>query len=254
MLGLPQSTEVNKFVAKQKFFDRADLSPAVRQAFTDDIEKIVWANKIAPKTMNVSAGGDIEELEVFHIKLRTDRFNEKILEAIDKAVPYYILFVLEYDGKFKLCLGYKEKAANNKTNIVRYFSGGWQRDTVLVLKGNTLNGIYEAFLSQLSDNLIDTASGRDVKAEVGKAVEIQKLEKQIEKLTKRMAAEKQFNRQCEIFDQIKDSKARLQSLKNNISPVIANEVKQSSENNAQDCRIANALRNDDKTRKGQDNG
>ena len=215
MLGLPQSTEVNKFVAKQKFFDRADLSPAVKQAFTNDVEKIVWANKIAPKTMNISANGDIEELEVFHIKLKTERFNEKVLETIDKAIPYYILFVLEYNGKFQLRLGYKEKSANGsgKTNIVRYFNGEWQRNPRIVLQGDTLNNIYENFLSQLSDNQIDTASEENIKTKVNKTVEIQKLENQIQKLTKKMTNEKQFNRQCEIRAQVKELEARLFLLK-----------------------------------------
>lgn len=215
MLGLPQSTEVNKFVAKQKFFDRADLSPAVKQAFTNDIEKIVWANKIAPKTMNISANGDIGELEVFHIKLKNGVFNEKILEAIDKAIPYYILFVLEYNGKFQLWLGYKEKSANgaNKTNIVRYFNSEWQRSPRIALQGNTLNNIYENLLSGLSDNLIDTVSEESIKTKVNRTVEFQKLEKQIEKLTKKMAAEKQFNRQCEIRAQVKELEARVLLLK-----------------------------------------
>lgn len=212
MLGLPQSTEVNKFVAKQKFFDRADLSPAVKQAFTNDIEKIVWANKIAPKTMNISAGGDIEELEIFHIKLKTGVFNEKVLEAIDKAIPYYILFVLEYNGKFQLWLGYKEKSAN-KTNIVRYFNSKWQREPNISLQGNTLDNIYENLLSRLSDNLIDTASEHDIKTKVNRTVELQKLDKQIEKLTKKMLAEKQFNRQCAIRAQIKKIETQIESLK-----------------------------------------
>lgn len=215
MLGLPPSTEVNKFVAKQKFFDRADLSPAVRQSFTSDIDKIVWANKIAPKTMNISASGGIEELEIFHIKLKTDRFNEKVLEAIDKAIPYYILFVLEYNGKFQLWLGYKEKNANgaNKTNIIRYFNSDWQREPQIFLQGNSLNSIYENFLSQLSNNLINPASEQDIKTKVNKTVEIQNLEKQIEKLTRKMLAEKQFNRQCEIRSQIKEIETHVKSLK-----------------------------------------
>lgn len=215
MLGLPQSTEVNKFVAKQKFFDRADLSPAVKQAFTNDVEKIVWANKIAPKTMNISADGDIEELEIFHIKLKNGVFNEKMLEAIDKAIPYYILFVLEYNGKFQLWLGYKEKSASgaNKTNIVRYFNSEWQREPDIAWQGNTLDNIYENLLSRLSDNLIDTASEQDIKTKVNRTVELQKLEKQIEKLTRKMLAEKQFNRQCELRTQIKNLESQIQSLK-----------------------------------------
>ena len=141
-----------------------------------------------------------------HIKLKTGKFNQKVLEAIDKAIPYYILFVLEYMGKFQLWLGYKEKTANgtNKASIVRYFNSEWAKEPRIVLQGNKLDSIYENFLSQLSDNLIDTASEQDIKEKVNKTVEIQKLENQIEKLTKKMLAEKQFNRQCDIHAQIKD--------------------------------------------------
>lgn len=68
-------------------------------------------------------------------------------------------------------------------------------------------------MSQLSDNLIDTASEQDIKDKVSKTVEIQKIENQIEKLTKKMVIEKQFNRQCEIRTQIKNLQKQLQSLK-----------------------------------------
>lgn len=211
MLGLPQSTEVNKFVAKQKFFDRADLSPAVRQAFTDDIEKIVWANKIAPKTMNVSAGGDIEELEIFHIRLKRRDFNPKILEAIDKTIPYTIVYVMEYGGLRQVWAAYKEKSANNKTAVVRYFHGGWTEDPVLPITGGRTDAIYAGILESLSATLSKTEE-TDLKTRVVKSVKIDDLKRQIDVLTKKMAAEKQFNRQCEIRTQIKKIKTQIQSL------------------------------------------
>ena len=215
MLNLPKETEVNKMVAKNKFYEKANISQTLKECFVNDIEKIVWANKLAPSTLNISGSDNIKELEVFHIKLKTGKFNQKVLEAIDKAIPYYILFVLEYMGKFQLWLGYKEKTANgtNKASIVRYFNSEWEKEPCIALRGNKLDSIYENFLSQLSDNLIDTASEQDIKDKVSKTVEIQKLEKQIEKLTKKMVAEKQFNRQCDIRAQIKDLEAQLQSLK-----------------------------------------
>lgn len=216
MLNLPKETEVNKMVAKNKFYEKANISSSLKESFVNDIEKIIWANKLAPTTLNISGSDNIKELEVFHIKLKTGKFNEKVLEAIDKAIPYYILFVLEYNNKFQLWLGYKEKTTNgnNKANIVRYFNSEWQREPSIVLQGNKLDSIYENFLSQLSDNLIDTASEQDIKEKVNKTVEIQKLENQIEKLTKKMLAEKQFNRQCDIRAQIKDLEAQLQEMKN----------------------------------------
>ena len=183
MLNLPKETEVNKMVAKNKFYEKANISTSLKESFVNDIEKIVWANKLAPSTLNISGSDNIKELEVFHIKLKTGKFNQKVLEAIDKAIPYYILFVLEYNGKYQLWLGYKEKTAGgaNKASIVRYFNSEWAKEPSIVLQGNKLDSIYENFLSQLSDNLIDTASEQDIKEKVNKTVEIQKLENQIEK-------------------------------------------------------------------------
>ena len=68
-------------------------------------------------------------------------------------------------------------------------------------------------MSQLSDELIDMASEEDISTKVNKTLEIQKLEQQIEKLTKKMLAEKQFNRQVAIRAQIKDLELQLQELK-----------------------------------------
>ena len=215
MLNFPKETEVNKVIAKQKFYDNANISPTLKECFVNDIEKIIWANKISPKTLNIGGSDNIKELEVFHIKLKTGSFNPKILEAIDKAIPYYILFVIEYNSKYQLWLGYKEKMANgvNKANIVRYFNSEWMKEPLIVLRGNKLDSIYENFLSQLSDELIDMASEEDISTKVNKTLEIQKLEQQIEKLTKKMLAEKQFNRQVAIRAQIKDIELQLQELK-----------------------------------------
>ena len=215
MLNLPKETEVGKMVAKNKFYEKANISQTLKECFVNDIEKIVWANKLAPSTLNISGSDNIKELEVFHIKLKTGKFNQKVLEAIDKAIPYYILFVLEYMGKFQLWLGYKEKTVNgtNKASIVRYFNSEWEKEPYITLRGNKLDSIYENFLSQLSDNLIDTASEQDIKDKVSKTVEIQKIENQIKKLTKKMVTEKQFNRQCEIRTQIKNLQKQLDTLK-----------------------------------------
>lgn len=215
MLNLPKETQVNKIVAKNKFYEKANISNTLKESFVNDIEKITWANKLAPSTMNISGSDNIKELEVFHIKLKTNKFNEKILEAIDKAIPYYILFVLEYNNNFQLWLGYKEKTTNstNKANIIRYYHSGWKKEPNITLQGNKLDSIYENFLSQLSDGLIDTSSEEDLKTKVNQTVEIQKLENQIEKLTKKMTTEKQFNRQVAINAEIKKLQKQLDTLK-----------------------------------------
>ena len=77
MLNFPKETEVNKMVAKNKFYEKANISNTLKESFVNDIEKITWANKLAPSTMNISGSDNIKELEVFHIKLKTNKFNSK---------------------------------------------------------------------------------------------------------------------------------------------------------------------------------
>ena len=216
MLNLPQTTDVNKIIPKNKFYEKADISNSLKESFVNDIEKIVWANKLSPKTLNIAEGSTIKEIEVFHIKLKTSKFNPKILEAIDKSIPYYILYVLEYQGNYQLWLGYKEKSNNpeKQDTITRYFHSEWDKSPEISLIGNKLDSIYQGLLEQLSDNRISTDSETGIKEQVAKATEIEKLEKQIEKLTTKMWAEKQFNRQIEIKRQIKQLQQKIKDLNN----------------------------------------
>jgi hypothetical protein len=216
MLNLPQSTEVNQPIAKSKFYENADITSSLKAHFVDDIEKIIWANKISPRTLNITEGRTLKEIEVFHIRLKKLPFPPKILEAIDQAIPYYILYVLEYQGRYQLWLGYKEKSTNTakQAGVVRYFSSEWTAEPKISLIGNGVDSIYQGFLEQLSDHRISTASSTELKDQVAQATQKEKLEKQIEKLTAKMNAEKQFNRKIEIKWQIKQLQQQIEDLNN----------------------------------------
>ena len=47
MLGLPVSTEFNKRIPKQKFYENIAVTPAMKKAFVEQIKIIYWRNKIA---------------------------------------------------------------------------------------------------------------------------------------------------------------------------------------------------------------
>jgi hypothetical protein len=55
-VGLPKSTEFNKRIPKQKFYDNLNVSPALKRSFIDQIKVIYWANKIAASTVNLAEG------------------------------------------------------------------------------------------------------------------------------------------------------------------------------------------------------
>ena len=65
MLGLPKSTEFNKRIPKQKFYENIAVTPAMKKAFVEQIKIIYWRNKIATTTLNLAAGEQVTEIEVF---------------------------------------------------------------------------------------------------------------------------------------------------------------------------------------------
>lgn len=219
MLGFPKKTEYNRVIPKNKFYEKAEVSPTLKAAFIDDVEKIIWTNKLSPSTLNIGAGSDIEEIEVFHILLKNKNFNQKILDAIDKAIPYYILFVLEYNGKQQVWLGYKEKntssRGNNKATIIKYFKSEWEKDISLPIKGNKLDSVYENFLSELSSDLSNSNPSIPLEEKIQQIEEQDDIAKKIKQLTTKLHREKQFNRQIEINKEIKALNKQLDELKKN---------------------------------------
>lgn len=52
------------------------------------------------------------------------QFDENILLQIDKVIPYHILFLLEYEGKYQVWIGYKE-IDDKKIKVSQYYHTQW---------------------------------------------------------------------------------------------------------------------------------
>lgn len=131
MLNFPKSTEFNKRIPKQKFYENIAVTPAMKKAFVEQIRIIYWRNKIAATTLNLAAGGQVTEIEVFEVRLSAPELDESVLRQIDREIPYHILFLLEYEGKYCAVIGYKEAAADKTAfKVDRYFlRTGWTKTT-----------------------------------------------------------------------------------------------------------------------------
>lgn len=105
MLGLPERTEFNKRIPKQKFYENMDVSPALKRVFVEQIRIIYWRNKLAATTMNIAAGEEVTEIEVFEVRVQEPQFDEAVLRQIDKEIPYHILFLLTCDRKEQAWIG-----------------------------------------------------------------------------------------------------------------------------------------------------
>lgn len=209
MLNLPKSTEFNKRVPKQKFYDNLNVTPAIKQAFTEQIKTVYWKNKIAPSTTNLSEGVQVNEIQVFEIKLGSPSFDESILKLIDKEIPYHILFILNYEEKYQLWIGYKEESGGNTAfKVSGYYHTEWTENPVLEIQGLDMDKAYENFVRQIAGDRLSADNDESLQKSIEKERQKQILQKQIEKLAKAIRREKQFNRQIEMNAELKKLKKR----------------------------------------------
>ena len=207
MIGLPQSTEFNKRIPKQKFYENISVSPSLKRMFIDQIKAIYWRNKVAAATANIAVGNTVTEIEVFEICLNEKQSIEAVLRQIDKKIPYHILFLLECDGKYQAWTAYKEAAAsgNNAFKVGTYYHTDWMEESELPLKMDGLNidKVYENFVRQIAGDTLAKERGESLKETVERQAAREKLEKEIEKQRAKIRKEKQFNKQVEMNQQLK---------------------------------------------------
>lgn len=206
MLNLPKTTEFNKRIPKQKFYENLSITPALKRIFVEQIHVIYWRNKIATSTINLSKGDYVEEIEVFEIQLTVPSLDETILKQIDKAIPYHIVYIATYQDQQQIWIGYKD---NNKT-IKHYYHTEWLKEDKihLQLKGLNLDDVYENYVRQIAGNQLE-GSNQPLKESIEIAERKQELQKQIDKLAKKIRNEKQLNRQVEMNDELKKLKSLL---------------------------------------------
>lgn len=218
MLGLPKTTEFNKRIPKQKFYKNMDISPALKKIFVEQVRIIYWRNKIAISTTNLAAGTDLTELEVFEIRLNSPMLDDCLLRQIDKEIPYHILFLLEYRGKYQAWIGYKEAtAAGNKAFKVNgYYHTEWliEDELPLKLEGLNVDAVYENFVRQIAgDKLKTETAGESLKDFVARDEQKQALQKQITTLQSKIRKEKQLNKQMQMNNELKKLKKELEELR-----------------------------------------
>ena len=200
MLGLPKSTEVNRRVTKDKIYAKANISSQLKDMIRDQVEAIYWRNKLAESTLNVGAGGKIEELQVFEIQLRQKKLDKKVLSAIKKSIPYKILFVLTFEEESQLWIEAEGE----------FYHADWQllEEYQINFRGLDLDAIYENLVRQVSGDWL--GADKSIEEAVERDKQRKKLEYEIGMLEKKISKEKQFNIQIELSSKLKSLKNKLE--------------------------------------------
>lgn len=201
LINYPKQATFGRVLPKNKIYEHSGANTRLKGLFVEQVEQIVWQFKLAPETINLPAKSGVSEVQVFRIVIKTPDLSLDVLKCIDGAVHYPILFELEYDGKTKVIAAYKRPNDADASRWVssNYFSTAWipsdsmRSDMPLTLD---LCGLYEALLQRLVP--LSARPQEGLTALVERLENVRTKQREIEKVSAKLAKEKQFNRKVEL--------------------------------------------------------
>ena len=234
----PRAAAFGRVIPKNKIYEHAGAGTALKDLFVRDVEQIIWAYKLAPETVNLAATERVAEIQVLRITARTKDLDPRILRAIDKAIPFPLIFEIVHDGRIKLAAAYKRPSEANTTHWVlgEYFEGEWlaedaprtplpvaldmgvlyeqllahlvagQTDRLLALSGAP-SAAPEALAASVTETSVLPLDALLLQAEA-----IRKQLREIERITARLSREKQFNKRVAINATLRSAREKLKQL------------------------------------------
>jgi hypothetical protein len=206
LYDFPKQSSFGKVLPKNKIYEHASPSTAVKELFVREVDKIIWSYKLSPETVNLPSNGDVQEIQVFTIALKTGTLKHGVLQAIDKAVPSPILFVLTYENKIRYVAAYKRQSEvdKNKWVLSSYFETDWMTDDTDKVALPVVLNLGALYYTILKNVIMFPARKDETLDEFASRMERLRIkEREAVKVEARLKKEKQFNRKVEINAELK---------------------------------------------------
>jgi hypothetical protein len=214
IFSLPPTTIVDRVIPKNKFHHYTNTKQ--KKILSEIVSRIVWTHKLSPETVNLE-GKDIKEIQVFQVELKAKDDIQPLLDIIDKAIPYSIVFVVEYNGHIFLSTSPKHAHPANEDNaVIDYtFKTKWflpeEKQYFFQLK-KSLDAVYYDLCVQLSGKM--EAIGGTLHEFILYSKRSDLIEKEILQLKRSIENCKQFNQRVELNLLLKAKEKELRAILN----------------------------------------
>lgn len=209
LIAYPKQAAFGRVLPKNKIYEHSGANTRLKDLFVKQVEQIVWQYKLAPETLHLPARPGVPEIQVFSIQLKTPELHSDVLRCIDGAIPFPIVFELTCDGRIRVTAAYKRpnEADASRWVLSDYFASDWlpmDSERTAMPVALHLGGLYEQLLHRL---IPLSARPQETLAKlVARVEQAQAKQRELDRITARLAKEKQFNRKVEINAQLRQLK------------------------------------------------
>ena len=209
----PEAAKFGRRVPKEKFYERGTVSTAVREKFINEVQRITWAYKLAEATINLPGTSAVPEIQVFTIDAKADDVSEGVLGAIDRAIPFPIIFEITChraeQPEVRTVAAHKQLGAGAPKHSP-YYSTGWQPGDAKrqsLPTAITLPALYAALLQPLTP--ITARPGEEMSDVADRLATVRRLEREVASLERKLRTEPQLNRKVELRRTLKTKQHEL---------------------------------------------
>ena len=183
------------------FFDNLNVSAKDKRDLREQIREIQITHQIDTSTTNIPAGKKVKQIMVLEIELEQIDVSFTLLEQLDIRFGIYTAFVLKYpQGREELLIHYKEPLNQEKDGkhfkIVRRFQTN--DDVSIDFEGNDLDDVYESLVKETGKKELQVLETSNLRNSIELSDQLDKLEKRVQQLKKKMYSEKSMRKQMEI--------------------------------------------------------
>lgn len=217
----PAAALFGRTLPKNKIYERATVTPRLRQLFVEQVDAIIWQYKLAPETINLRPTASVPEIQIFRIRLRGSELSADILHCLDTAIPSPLVFELEWKDRVQVRACFKQATAPEVAG--NYLCSAWQeaatprRPLPLVLD---MEALYAALLEPLAP--WPRRSGEALPHWMQRLEAIADCERQIRRLEAQLRREKQFNKKIPLNRELREVCKKFEGLKEREEPPCKN--------------------------------
>ena len=231
----PRAAAFGGVIPKTNIYEHAGANTGLKDLFVREVDQIFWSHKLAPETVNLAATKQVAEIQIFRINARTATLDRDVLRAIDKAIPFPLIFEVAHGGRVRLAAAYKRPSEADSARWVvgDYFQGDWlPEDAPRIPLPVALNmgALYERLLeplvagqtARLVPGMGEAQQTPFTPAEaehpvslaerIAQAEAIKAQAREVERIKARLGREKQFNKRVAINAELRAAVSHLQKL------------------------------------------
>lgn len=150
---------------------------------------------------------------MFQIQLKQSSLDERVLRAIDAAIPSPIIFEVHTADEVQAVAAFKPFGKTQKSQLSRYFASPWySKDTQRqpLPFANSIEDLYGKLLNPLLP--YPAKENENIAEHIERIGQIEKLERAIKRCESRLRKEKQLNKQAPINRELRALKKELSKL------------------------------------------